>query len=133
MQCTPSPTCVILTIISLTKSTGVISTIQSTSGAESVAVMPLIIRRIKSIGFHRTRSRSPAKLPKIQDTEGSKRNCSGSCLVPRRLSLSLRKCACKGRREGAAVPSPWSLAVYHHSLASTLPNTKRLGRRLLRL
>lgn len=60
-------TCDILTIISLTKSTGVISTCQSILGADSVVVMPLIINRIKSKGFHWTCSRSPARFPKTDD------------------------------------------------------------------
>ena len=49
-----------------------------------------------------------------------------SCLLLRLLSLDENVRA----REGASVPFPWSLAVHHQSLASTLRKTKRLRRRL---
>ena len=61
-------------------------------------------------------------------------------LLPRtQTSLSRWKFARKGRREGEnglplpSVPFPWSLAVHHQSLDSTLRKTKRLRRRLLYL
>ena len=50
------------------------------------------------------------------------------------LSLCRWKCARKGRREGdneRDFAFPWSLAVHHLSLASTLRKTKRLRRRRL--
>ena len=49
--------------------------------------------------------------------------------VPRRLSLDQNVCAKEGGKE--VVPFPWSLAVHHQSLASTLRKTKRLRRRLI--
>ena len=54
------------------------------------------------------------------------------CLVPRRLSLEENVRAKQGGKETTAetVPFPWSLAVHHQSLASTLRKTKHLSRRL---
>ena len=44
--------------------------------------------------------------------------CVITCLVPRRLSLSMKMCAQRkaGRRQ-PSLPFPWSLAVHHQSLA----------------
>ena len=55
---------------------------------------------------------------------------SSGCLVPRRLSFSMKMCAQRkaGRRQRArlrllSVSFPWSFAVHHQSLASTLRKT----------
>ena len=61
-----------------------------------------------------------------------------NCLVPRRLSLDENVRAKESGKETTgettrrllSVPFPWSLAVHHQSLASTLRKTKRLRRRL---
>ena len=51
------------------------------------------------------------------------------CLLLRRLFLNENVYAKEGGKE-ATGETPWSLAVHHQSLASTLRKTKRLRRRL---